>query len=130
MGKLLSRPEWKFFSVLPRADWPLAAGWWLVLALRGVLPALFAIGMGVLVGAVQNGRPLAAPLAAVAGIFILLQMLSPLHQVLGANLGNRMGAWLYDELTRACVRPPGMRHLESPELTADLAMARDFDLGI
>ena len=49
MQKFLARPEWKFFSVLPRADWPLAAGWWLVLILRGVLPALFAIGMGVLV---------------------------------------------------------------------------------
>jgi ATP-binding cassette subfamily B protein len=130
MQKLWSRPEWKFFAVLPRADWPLAASWWLVLVLRGVLPAIFAIGMGILVGAVQHGRPLALPLAAVAGVFVLLQVLSPLHQVLGANLGSRMAAWLYDELTRTCVRPPGMRHLESPELTADLAMARDFDLGI
>ena len=130
MQKLLSRPEWKFFAILPRADWPLAASWWLVLVLRGVLPALFAIGMGSLVGAVQHGQPLAVALAAVAGIFVLLQVLSPLHQVRGANLGSRTGGWLYDELTRTCVRPPGMRHLESPELTADLAMARDFDLGI
>jgi ABC-type multidrug transport system fused ATPase/permease subunit len=130
MQKLLARPEWKFFSVLPRADLPLAAAWWLVLVLRGVLPAVFAIGMGVLVGAVQHRQPLVVPLAAVAGVFVLLQVLSPLHQVLGANLGSRMAAWLYDELTRTCVRPPGMRHLESPELTADLAMARDFDLGI
>ena len=30
----------------------------------------------------------------------------------------------------ACVRPPGMGHLESPKLTSDLTMARDFDLGI
>src|SRR5258706_97955 len=29
-----------------------------------------------------------------------------------------------------CVRPAGMGHLESSELTADVAMARDFDLGI
>ncbi|HLX45653.1 MAG TPA: ABC transporter ATP-binding protein, partial [Bryobacteraceae bacterium] len=39
-------------------------------------------------------------------------------------------AWLYDELTRACVAPPGMGHLEDPRLTTDLTMARDFDLGI
>ncbi len=130
MWNLRARPEWKFFSVLPRADLPLAVGWWLVLVLRGVLPAVFAVGMGFLVGAVQHSQPLIVPLAGVAGVFVLLQVLSPLHQVIGANLGSRMAAWLYDELTAACVRPPGMRHLESAELTTDLAMARDFDLGI
>ncbi len=57
-------------------------------------------------------------------------MLSPLHQAIGANLGSRTAAWLYDQLTTACVRPPGMGHLEDPRLTTDLTMARDFDLGI
>src|SRR5205814_3060946 len=35
-----------------------------------------------------------------------------------------------DELTIACIRPPGMGHLEDPGLTTALTMARDFDLGI
>src|SRR5208283_2747390 len=39
-------------------------------------------------------------------------------------------AWLYDRLTEACVRPPGMGHLEDPTLTSDLTVARDFDLGM
>ena len=39
-------------------------------------------------------------------------------------------ARLYDQLAVACVRPPGMVHLENPSLTNDLGMARDFDLGI
>jgi ATP-binding cassette subfamily B protein len=56
--------------------------------------------------------------------------LSPLNQALSANLGSRTSAWLYDELTTACVRPPGMGHLEDQRLTTDLTMARDFDLGI
>jgi ATP-binding cassette, subfamily B, bacterial len=34
---------------LLRADRPLAIAWWFVLLLRGLLPALFAIAMGVLV---------------------------------------------------------------------------------
>ena len=126
---LQARPEWKFFSVLPKADRPLAIVWWFVLALRGVLPALFAIAMGVLVGAVERSVPLAAPLA-LAGTIFVLQVLSPLHQAISANLGSRTAAWLYDELTNACVRPPGMGHLEDPRLTTDLTMARDFDLGI
>src|SRR6185295_10832066 len=94
------------------------------------LPALFAIAMGGLVQAVQQGESLAAPLGLVGIVFVLLQVLSPIHQAVGANLGSRTAAWLYDRLTTACVRPPGMGHLENPKLTTDLTMARDFDLGI
>jgi hypothetical protein len=82
------------------------------------------------VGAAQRGSGLAAPLVLVAVVFVLLQVLSPIHQAIGANLGSRTAAWLYDRLASACVRPPGMGHLESPALTSDLTMARDFDLGI
>lgn len=124
------RNEWKFFSVLPKADAVLALGWWFALLLRGSLPAVFAIAMGMLVGAVQRGDSLAWPLALVGTVFVLLQVLSPFHQAIGANLGSRLAAWLYDELTLACVTPPGMGHLEDPRLTTDLTMARDFDLGI
>jgi hypothetical protein len=45
--RLRARQEWMFLGVLPRADRPLAAAWWFVLLLRGLLPALFAIAMGV-----------------------------------------------------------------------------------
>ena len=86
--------------------------------------------MGVLVGAVQRGDPLAGPLAFAGAIFVLLQVLSPIHQAVSANLGDRTAAWLYDRLTEACVRPPGMGHLEDPTLTSDLTVARDFDLGM
>jgi ABC-type multidrug transport system fused ATPase/permease subunit len=130
MSFLAERKEWKFFSVLPKADRPLAYAWWFGLLLRGVLPAVFAVAMGVLVGAVQRGDSLAAPLAVAGTVFVLLQILSPLHLAIGANLGSRLGAWLNDELAGACVAPPGMGHLEDPRLTTDLTMARDFDLGI
>ena len=61
---------------------------------------------------------------------MLLQVLGPIHTAAGANLGDRTAAWLYDRLTEACVRPPGMGHLEDPKLTGDLTVARDFDLGM
>ncbi len=127
---LTERKEWKFFTVLPKANPGLAASWWIVLLLRGTLPAAFAIAMGVLVGAVQHGQALAMPLAIVGVIFVLLQVLSPIHQSISSNLGDRTAAWLYDRLTEACVRPPGMGHLENPTLTSDLTVARDFDLGM
>ncbi len=53
LASLTARKEWKFFAVLGKAAPALAAGWWTVLLLRGILPAAFAIAMGVLVGAVQ-----------------------------------------------------------------------------
>jgi ABC-type multidrug transport system fused ATPase/permease subunit len=127
---LTDRKEWKFFSVLPKADAGLTAAWWAALLLRGMLPAGFAIAMGVLVGAVQRGDALAVPLAFAGAIFVLLQVVSPIHQAVSANLGDRTAAWLYDRLTEACVRPPGMGHLEDPTLTSDLTVARDFDLGM
>jgi ATP-binding cassette subfamily B protein len=136
--RLRARHEWIFAGVLPRADRALAAAWWTLLLLRGLLPALFAVAMGWLVGAVQARAGsgaldlggLAPPLFLVGVVFVLLQVLAPIHHVVGANLGSRTAAWLYDQLTATCVRPPGMGHLENPRLTTDLAMARDFDLGI
>src|ERR1051326_3782999 len=127
---LAQRNDWKLATTLPRADTPLAVAWYAILALRGVLPALFAIAMGALVSAVQRGDALTTPLASVGVIFVLLQVLNPIHQAVGANLGDRTAAWLYDRLTDACVQPPGMGHLEDPKLTSDLVVARDFDLGM
>src|SRR5436853_4948971 len=130
LERVFERKEWRFFAVLPRAAPGLALAWWLALLLRGGLPAAFAVAMGVLVGAVERGNPLAGPLAFAGTIFVLLQVLSPIHQAVGANLGDRTAAWLYDRVTEACVRPAGIGHLEDPKLTSDLTVARDFDLGM
>ena len=78
LTSLRNRNEWQFFAALPKADARLAFAWWAVVVLHGILPALFAIAMGVLVGAVQRGEPLAAPLVVVGVIFVLLQVLTPI----------------------------------------------------
>jgi len=128
--RLQARVEWQFFGILPKASLSLASAWWLLLALRGVLPALFAVAMGVLVGAIGHGASLALPLVLAGSVFLLLNVLSPVHLAVGTNLGSKTAAWLYDQLTAACISPPGMGHLEDARLTTDLAMARDFDLAI
>jgi hypothetical protein len=130
LKRLRERKEWTFFRVLPRAAGPIAVAWWVLLLLRGVLPAVFGIAMGMLIGAVQRGDSLAVPLSLVGAVFVLLQIITPVHQAVSTNLGDRTAAWLYDRLTHACVRPPGMGHLEDPKLTSDLVVARDFDLGM
>jgi ATP-binding cassette, subfamily B, bacterial len=130
IDRLRGRKEWKFFAALPRADRALAVAWWAVLILRGLLPAVFVVATGTLVAAVLRGQGLAGALALAGGAFVLLQVLAPIHQAISANLGSRLAAWLYDRLTEACVRPPGMGHLEDPKLTSDLTVAREFDLGM
>src|SRR5262245_9343568 len=95
------RQEWMFFAALPRADSLLAVIWWAVLVLRGILPAVFAIAMGALVAAVQKGDPLIAPLAMTGVVFVLLQVLTPIHTAISHNLGDRTAAYLYDRLTEA-----------------------------
>jgi ABC-type multidrug transport system fused ATPase/permease subunit len=130
IARLRARPELQLAGVLPQADKLLAAGWWAVLVMRGVLPAALAVAMGSVVGAAETRAPLRVPLAVFGAVFISLQVLAPIHLMLGANLGSRTAGWFYDQLTRACVRPPGMGHLENPALASDFTAARDFDQGI
>ena len=128
--RLRARQELQLAGALWRADPAMAASWWLLLTLRGLLPAGFAIATGFLVAAVEHHQAVGVPLVVVGIVFILLQVLAPLHTALSANLGDRTAAYLYDELTGACLGPPGIGHLEDPELAADLQVARDFDRGM
>ncbi|WP_410786969.1 ABC transporter ATP-binding protein [Kribbella sp. C-35] len=70
-----------------------------------------------------------APLGLMGTTFVLLQVLTPVHQAVSANLGSRVSAYLNDALAKACVGPPGIGHLEDPELSEDLTVAREFDHG-
>src|SRR5262249_12872274 len=130
LKRLRDRKEWKLFAVLPRADRKLAILWYIILFIRGILPVGLAIGMGVLVQDVQRSGNLTGSLWFVGVLFVLLQVLNPIHVAICSNLGDRTAAWLYDRLTEACVGPAGMGHLEDPKLTGDLSLARDFDLGM
>ena len=117
--------------MLPKAHRGFATAWWALLTLRAVLPAVFAIVMGMLVAAVTASRLARRPAD---------RRRRRVHRDAGAasrsiaavsgDLGDRTSAWLYDRLTEASVDPPGIGHLESPELANDMATARDFDLGM
>lgn len=129
-SKLGDRQELQLVRALHRADRRLSSTWWALLALRGLLPAAFALAMGQLVGAVQREDPLGWSLAAVGVVFVLLQGLFPVHQAVSHALGERGAAWMYDQLAAACTEPPGLGHLEDPELVGDLTVAREFDSGM
>lgn len=128
--RLRARQEWKFFATLPRASRPLAVAWWTALFLRGGIPAVFTVATGVLVGELEGHHSMTLGLVLVGASFVLLQVLAPLHQAVSSNLGSRLSSYLNDCLARACVSPPGIAHLEDPDLINDLTVARDFDLGM
>ena len=131
MRGLRERQEWQFFAHLPRAGRPLAFAWWALVVLRSVLPPVFAITTGAVIGAVvaSGGGSTTGPLVAMGVVFVALQVSAPLHQTVSESLGNRMSAWLYDDLTDSCSTPPGIGHLEDPTLAGDITVAREFDSG-
>ena len=55
IDRLTTRDQRQFFASLSSADCSLAAAWWMLLVLRGVLPAFFAIAIGLLVGSLCSG---------------------------------------------------------------------------
>ncbi|HEY7626136.1 MAG TPA: ABC transporter ATP-binding protein [Ilumatobacteraceae bacterium] len=130
IDRLRRRQEWQFFRELRRAAPMYAIGWWILIVLSGTLPAVTSIAFGWLVSAITRHASLAAPLIMVGVSFSLMLIAQPLHQVVSSNLGSRMAAHLYDRLMATCVAPAGIGHLERSELTTDLTMARDFDLGM
>ena len=130
IDRLRARQEWKFFGALRRAAPLLTYSWWTLVVLRGVLPAVVSLAFGWLVSAVTRDASLNWPLVTVGVAFTALLIVQPAHQYISSVLGSRMAAHMYDRLMIACVGPPGVAHLERPELSNDLTMARDFDLGM
>src|SRR5262245_51200221 len=104
--------------------------WWSLVTLRGITPALASVAFGWLVAEVTSGASLTAPLVAVGVTFFVMGVSQPLHQASSANIGSRLAAHLYDRLLDICTEPAGIAHLERADLSTDLTMARDFDLGM
>jgi len=128
--KLRESQEGQLFSALHRAAPRSTELWWLLVVLRGALPAAFALAMGSLVSGVQDGRSTTLGLIVVGVVFVAMQALGPAHDALSANVGARTSSWLHDRLLAACIGPPGLAHLEDSDLADRLSTAREFDLGI
>jgi len=130
IARLRARQEWGFLDALRRAA-PVPTTLWCVgLVVRGTLPAAIAVTSGWLISAVTEGATLTAPLVTMAIVFVASQVVGPVHEALGYDLGNRTATDLNDRLMAATLDPPGVAHLERGDLADDLSMARDFDLGI
>lgn len=130
IGRVWEHPQVIFFRTLYRAA-PTLTLWWLgLLLLGGLLPAVFAIATGRVINAIEQSGSLTGPLIIIGVAFTVMQVINPIHAAIGQNLGRRTSDHMNDRLMRATTEPPGIAHLENPELSNELSMARDFDLGI
>ena len=130
IARLRARQEWALAGALRRADARLTTAWWAGILLRGTLPAVLAVASGWLIAAITDGTSTAGPLLTFGAVFVISQLIGPLHEAVGYNLGDRTSTSLNDRLMAVTLAPPGIAHLERADLSADLTMARDFDLGI
>jgi ATP-binding cassette subfamily B protein len=128
--RLRARREWVFFATLWGTHPWLTAAWWALILLQGLLPAVFVVAVGTLVGAVAGGDPLRTPLVLIGAVFVLMQILTPLHTQIGSLLGEHVSDRLHDRLLVAALSPEGVAHLEDREHMDQLTAARDFDLGM
>ena len=87
--------------------------------------------MGVVVGAVQHGHSLAAPLTLMGVTFVALQALGPVHDALSANLGA-VGVVVAARSSAALVRRVRQGSPTSSALIwpTSSPTARDFDMGL
>ena len=128
LARMRERMNGSSSACLPKGDRLLAIAWWVMLVLRGVLPAVFAIATGVLVGACRpcdcrsrrpersrRGRQTSSPARSPSSAaFRLLQGAHALSQGGKRKPRDRTprGFMTADGGMR---RPPGMGHLDEPE---------------
>ena len=93
LERVRARQELKFFGVLHRADRRLAVAWWALLLAQGLLPAGVAVAMGWLVGGVQGGGPLGAPLAGAGVVVVAMQVVHVDNRPEGLWTGLRDLFW-------------------------------------
>jgi ATP-binding cassette, subfamily B, bacterial len=123
-----ARPAVQLFVAFWRASPGLTVLWWSLLAVGALLPSVFAVLTGQLAGLIAAGdRPrFLLVLIALCACFLVIQVLPQAQAAVSMSIGSWLAWWLNDRLVRASAEPPGLAHLEDP----DLAITRDFDRGM
>lgn len=104
------------------------------LVIGAVLPVAVSILTGILVGSIPGavkeglggpvGRVLIGALAAVAGLYLIQQVLGPFQGAVGETMGRRLDGKIRERVMNSVLRPPGIAHLEDPKLLDEVSRAR------
>jgi ABC-type multidrug transport system fused ATPase/permease subunit len=136
LGRWTNAPKLRLVTeVFWKASHSLTLVWWLLIMVRGAVPALSAFSLGWLTECVSpvrsgEGAALTGPLIAVAVVFALGQAAGPIHTHVSALLGAKIADYLARNVMSATLAPHGLAHVEDDELASVLSTARNIDAGI
>ncbi|HEX2048938.1 MAG TPA: ABC transporter ATP-binding protein [Acidimicrobiales bacterium] len=128
----LLRQRTEMLRLLPRGGRGLVAVLVAAVVVGAVIPPAVALATGALVGnipdAVRDGRGSAAAdgalaaLAVLIGLLTLQQLFLAVRQFVSYRAVKRVDGWLVDRVYDALHGPPGIAHLQDPNLLDDLAL--------
>jgi ATP-binding cassette subfamily B protein len=96
----------------------------------GLLVPAFALGTGALVRDIRGGSSVTAPLVVLFAVFAIGRVLDPAREVLGEALWRQTDEWLWQRLMRAMSAPPGIAHVERPDVRDRIAQTEGAVTGV
>jgi ATP-binding cassette, subfamily B, bacterial len=111
----------------------------LLLVLTGVLPSLFTLASGAMVGSLPgtvqggfespDGRRLLLALGVAVGLFVLQQGIGSVASTLAYGMGERVTGHLKRRVMGNVLAPAGISHLEDPDVLTRVAAAQSVGTG-
>lgn len=127
-------PRITILRLLLKISWPLSLALLLIVLVAGLLPIVFVIATGVMIGAVPEalqggfdspaGRTLVLALVIAAAIFLAQQVFGPFQEAITETLARRLDGYLRARVMGAVSKTPGLAHLEDPRLLDEISIAR------
>jgi len=128
--RLRRLPPVRFLGALAAANARLTAAVIAVGVVSGLLVPTFAVMTGVLVRTVRAGGGVVAPLVVIFVVFIAGRLLDPAREQLGEALWRQLDESVSQRLMGAMSRPPGLAHVESPEVRDRVAQIEGAVTGV
>lgn len=129
----------RLIRLMPRASVPLSLVLGLVVVAGALVPNLYAIATGLVVGKVAEGvegglsspagRSLLWAAIAAGALFVLQQVFGSISGLASFPLGMKVEERLADDVMRASLRPVGMAHLEDPAILDSIDQTRGIGVG-
>jgi ATP-binding cassette, subfamily B, bacterial len=115
---------------LARANARLTAAIVAVGVVSGLLAPAFAVATGFLVRAIRSHGSVVLPLAVIFVVFGIGRLLDPAREQLGDAMWRQLDASVSRRLMGAMSRPPGLAHVESPEVRDAIAKVEGSVTGV
>lgn len=115
---------WRLLGAFAAASVPLTVGSVALGVASGLTLPAFMVSTGLLVNALKSNDSTVVPLAAVVVSFVLARAADPVREAISHALWKRVDHWLTQRLMTALIRPPGLSHMEEPEVQDAIAQAR------